>query len=283
MFRRADQLLIEQMQDKFPLHVLEYYWEGFEPSLTCFNVASGEVLDFDLEDVRFLVSEKRTCVGYFDGDKYTKCPKDAPVTTFGQCPECSKESFIPFQECVFDPKCDGEICNLPFCKRDHVLYLAFYDTRAKIGMSSSRRVERRLIEQGADAFAIIGSFGSRKKAREAEKDISAKLRIPQAFKQEILLQSLSRPVNRNGIEEKFKGLSASLRESYKLEPEELNWLEEYPIDLPLAHAPQLRETPGSHRGEFVGIKGKWMIYESSGYKALNLSDLPARYLSREKF
>ncbi|MGQ9587818.1 MAG: DUF2797 domain-containing protein [Thermoplasmata archaeon] len=281
MFRRADQLLIEKVEDEFPLHVLDFYWDEFEPGLTCYDTRDCEVSELDLRKVEFAVSKKRICVGYFDDDRYVRCPKSSAVTRFPQCPECSEESFLPFQACVFEPRCDGEICDLDFCRREHVLYVAFYDTRMKIGMSSTRRVERRLIEQGADAFAILGKFATRKKAREAEKSISARLRLPQYVRQDAVLRSYSRPVDTGGIDGRYEALKITLSEAYSLDVEPLRWLEGYPIHLPLPHVPKLQEPWGSHKGELVGIKGKWMIYDGDGLKALNLSALEARFLSRD--
>jgi len=83
-----------------------------------------------------------------------------------------------------------------------------------------------------------------------------------------------------GIEGRLEGLRITLGEAFKLKPEPLKWLTRYPIDLPLRQVPRLEPSPGRHRGERVGIKGKWMVYESEGLKALNLSDLPARFLAR---
>ncbi len=283
MFVRADQILIEQTEDTFPLHVLDFHWDGFEPHMVCRDVGSEEVSEFDLHDVGFSVSRKKICVGYFDDDgRYIPCPTNSVVSRFDQCQECSTESFIPHQECIFEPKCDGELCDLEFCRREHVLYVAFYDTTMKIGMSSSRRVERRLIEQGADAFSILGSFPTRKKAREAEKDISARMRIPQSHRQDSLLQSLVRPVDANAIEARHEALSASLGQAYGLSPEKLRFLDRYPIDLPLPQPPKLQDSWGSHRGSFIGIKGRWLVYDSKGLKAVNLSDLPARFVSRRE-
>lgn len=281
MFARADQLLIEERQDGFPLHALEFHWERFRPHLECFDAGSEEVSELDLADVGFFVSRKRTCVGYWDGDKYLRCPTQASVERFSQCPSCSGESFLPYQECVFEPRCEGEVCDLDFCRREHVLYVAFYDTHMKVGMSSTRRVEKRLIEQGADAFSIIGAFPNRKRAREAEKEISERLRIPQFHRQEVLLKALARRVDREGIEARMEGLSKSLLESHGLRPEPVRYLEGYPIELPLAGVPELVESWGRHKGRLVGLKGRWLIFESSGLKALNLSDIPARHLARQ--
>lgn len=281
MFVRADQLLIEQMQDKFPLHVLDFHWERFVPHMVCRDIRTDEISEFDLEDVRFSVSKKKVCVGYFDDNgMHMPCPKGAQVSRFDQCPDCSTESFIPYQECVFEPRCDGEICDLEFCKREHVLYVAFYDTRMKIGMSSSRRVETRLVEQGADAFCIIGAFPSRRKAREAEKEVSSRLKVPQSYRQEQLLRGLTRPVDLQGIESRYRALEATLGEAFGFVPKRLRFLDEYPIELPLEQTPKLMESWGRHSGVFVGIKGRWLIFNSDGMKAINLSDLPSRFVSR---
>jgi len=278
----SDERSNKEISDKdYPLHALDYHWDEFEPHLICHDSTDDEVSEFDLGDVKFSVSRKKVCVGYFDSDdKYVKCPTSALVTRFRQCEACSGESFIPYQDCVFEPRCDGEICDLEFCKREHVLYIAFYDTRMKIGMSSTRRVEQRLIEQGADAFSILGAYPTRKRAREAEKTISSRLRIPQSYMQEALLRNLSKPLDLEGIEGRHEALRMTLGEAFHLAPEPLRWLDKYPIDLPLKHVPELLDTWGEHMGDLVGIKGKWMIYESKGLKALSLSELPSRFLAR---
>jgi hypothetical protein len=282
MFQRADQILIEQNEDKFPLHALDFSWDGYKPSLTCFDCRDHEVSEFDLNDLNFSVSRKRTCIGQFlDDGTYVPCPKNAAVKKFAQCQECSEESFLPHQECVFEPRCEGDECDLEFCRREHVLYVAFYDTRMKIGMSSTRRVERRLIEQGADAFAILGKQPNRKKARELEKNVSARLGIPQGLRQDTLLRNFARKVDEEGIQGRYDGLKITMAEMYQLRPEPLQWVKNYPIELPLPTEPKLQDSFGKHKGKLVGIKGKWAIYESDGLKALNLSYLPSRHLSRD--
>jgi len=279
MFTRADQMLIEQSEDAFPLHVIEYYWKNFDPGVVVHDVRSGMISELDLDPVSIAVSKKRICIGLFDdhGD-YVKCPKAAPVTRFIQCADCSKEVFLPVQECVFEPRCEGERCDLDFCRREHVLYVAFYDTKMKVGMSSSRRVERRLIEQGADAFAIIGKRPTRLQARKLEKELSAKLGIPQWVKKESVLRNLSRKVDKRGIEGRYVGLKMTLDEMFALAPEPLHWLDGYPIKLPLEHVPHLQASWGMHKGKCVGMKGRYLIYNSDGLRALDLSDLPSRYV-----
>ena len=268
-------------EEGFPLHALNFHWDEFEPHLECHDEGDDQVSELDLDDVNFSVSRKKVCVGYFDSEeKYIRCPTSAPVTKFQQCEACSGESFLPYQECVFEPRCDGEICDIAFCKREHVLYIAFYDTRMKVGMSSTRRVDQRLIEQGADAFSIIGTYPTRRRAREAEKTISSRLRIPQFHRQEAILRNFSKPLDHEGIQGRHEALIMTLGEAFNLKPEPLKWLEKYPIELPLKQTPVLLNPWGPHKGDLVGIKGKWMIYDAGGLKALSLSDVPSRFLAR---
>src|SRR4030067_83679 len=176
--------LNDSRNEDFPIHALEFHWDEFDPHLLCFDSSAAQECEFDLEDINFSVSQRKVCIGMWDDEgRYVPCAKQAPVSRFAQCQECSEESFLPHQECVFEPRCDGELCDIEFCKREHMLYIAFYDTRMKIGMSSTRRIDKRLIEQGADAYSIIGKHPTRKRAREAEKKISERLRIPKFHRQ----------------------------------------------------------------------------------------------------
>jgi hypothetical protein len=280
MFVSADQLWLEGLEDRLPLHVLEFYWDKFEPKLTCYDTAREKTVELDMAPADFVVSKRKTCVGRFEGEKYFRCPNNTPVTKFPQCDLCAGESFIKDQECIFEPKCEGEICDSEFCRRQHVLYLAFYDTMVKVGMSSTRRVEKRLVEQGADAFAIIGSYPNRKRAREAEKDIASKLDLPQGIRQQTILSRFSRALDVHGMDVRYEGLKTAIAEKYGLSVEPLRRLSSYPLELPLPRAPQLQTTSGVHRGRLLGLKGKWLVYESGEIKALNMPDLVGRYMAR---
>lgn len=279
MLDRRDPPLADGLEEILPLHALAFYWEGFDPKLDCYDSFNREVVQVGFDPADFVVGGKKVCIGRFEGDRYLECPGKTPVTKFSQCDECAGEAFIEDLECIFEPKCDGSRCDNEFCKRQHVLYLAFYDTMAKIGMSSTRRVERRLVEQGADAFAIIGTFPNRLAAREGEKEISSELDIPQWVKQQTILSRFSRPLDHEGLRARYDELRTRLGETRGLSVEPLRRLEGYPLRLPLPAAPVLQDTPGVHIGRLVGVKGKWLVYESGGLKALNLSDLPGRFLA----
>ena len=280
MLDKRDPPLAEGLEDMLSLHVLAFYWEGFEPRLDCHDPFNHEVVQVGFDPADFVVSGRKVCVGRFEGDRYIECPGRTPGTTCSQCDECAGEAFIDDQECIFDPKCDGSKCDNEFCKRPHVLYLAFYGTMPKVGMSSTRRVERRLVEQGADAFAIIGTYPNRFRAREAEKAISAETGLPQWYKQQTILANFSRPLDVAGIEARYGELKQVLEAREGCSVESLRPISGYPLALPLPGVPQLQETPGMHRGRLLGVKGKWLLYVSHGLGALSMPDLVGRFVSR---
>jgi len=280
MFARADQLRIKDIQNNFRLHAIEYYWDDFEPKLIYFDLDDGQMKTLDIYNIDFSVSKKKICIGSFVDDEYIPCPGNFPVSRFAQCAECG-ESLIPIQECLFEPKCEGDQCESPICKRDHAVYIAFFGDLPKVGMSMKSRVKNRLIEQGADAYFIAGYFPTRKSAREREKQIAEKLRITDRSKGKNVLESLRLLKKRSQIEDARAWISQSLRERFSMDPGELEFLDSYPLEEPLPEIPKLTESWGNHSGKFVGIKGKYLIYERERILALNLADLPSRFISRE--
>ncbi|MFP4141806.1 MAG: DUF2797 domain-containing protein [Thermoplasmata archaeon] len=267
MYRRAAELLSEKGNEKEPreIHVISSKWKNFEHELKVYDGDSVETLEIDVIDLN--ISQEKICVGNFEGG-YTPCPETRNVDKFRQCTECAPES-IPRLECIFEPQ-DCESCVGGFCEETHAVYLAFHGTLPKIGMTRKERLKERLIEQGADAYALLLTVEDRKKAREEEKRLSEKLDISQRISSEKKLKRLSRQLDEIIIERKYRGVEN------RVPVGELKFLNDYPISLPLRAKPRLRPTPGRHSGETVGIKGKFLIYENSGLQALDLSDLVGR-------
>lgn len=280
MFARADQLRIEQVEDNFKLHAVDYFWEGFEPHLTVFNTDDGQLSTLDLEDINFSVSKKRMCVGSWVDDEYIPCPSNVAVSRFSQCSECGAE-LIPVQECIFEPKCEGDMCDSPMCRKDHSVYIAFFGNRPKVGMTLRSRIKKRLIEQGADAYCEVATLPTRKAARDKEKSISQTLKITERPAARTVLESLNMPKKKDLIADRWKRISDSLEPSMGLAPGNLEYLESYPLEEPLGEVPKLAESWGFHSGEFVGVKGKFLIFKNDRLSALKLSDLPSRFLSRD--
>jgi len=273
VYRKATELLTERKEEKEAqeVHVISSRWDEFEHELQIYDDSSIRVLD--MEKIDLDVSQEKICIGSFE-DGYTPCPEKRSVETFRQCGECAPEE-IPKLECIFEPQ-DCEECEGGFCDETHAVYLAFHGTIPKIGMTSKDRLRKRLIEQGADAYALLLTVEDRRKAREEEKRLSKKLDILQRISSKKKLNRMARKLDKNIVERKYRGVKNRVAVG------ELSFLEDYPIDLPLRAKPRLRPVPGRHEGETVGLKGEFLIYENNGLQALKISDLVGRKMLVKK-
>ncbi|MEF8835056.1 MAG: DUF2797 domain-containing protein [Candidatus Thermoplasmatota archaeon] len=267
MYRRADELLTERDEEKEvrEVHVISSKWNDFNHELQIYDGESPEILD--MEKIDFNVSDEKICVGGFE-DGYTPCPDERVVDKFRQCGECAPEE-IPKLECIFEPQ-DCEGCSGGFCEETHAVYLAFHGIVPKIGMTSKDRLRERLIEQGADAYALLSTVEDRKTAREEEMKLSGKLGISQRVSSKKKLKRMARKLDKKIVERKYRGVKN------RVPVGELVFLEDYPIELPLRAKPRVRSVPGPHSGKTVGIKGEFLIYENSGLQALKISNLVGR-------
>lgn len=267
VFKRADDLLDgrSKLFREKEVHVVSFRWKGFSPLLQGYQ--QGDIVEIDLGVLDINVSKEKICVGSFD-EGYTPCPNKYPVSVFDQCQDCASP-YIPKLDCIFEPSgCDD--CTGGFCQEEHTVYLAFHDRYPKIGMTRTLRLKQRLIEQGADAYAILATLENRLEARKEEKDLSARLNISQRSSGKKILQRMSRKLDRSGILTTYQGVKNEVPVG------DLKFLKGYPLSEPLRSIPRQRPTPGIHRGMMVGIKGRYLIYDSSGLQAIDLSDLPGR-------
>jgi hypothetical protein len=280
MFVRADRLLTEVNDGRFPKHAISFHWEGFVPHLVAYDSVEERVVEIDLSRLDMTISETRSCVGRFE-EEYRPCPQQKIVRgSFDQC-DAFAESWIPRQECVFEPKCEGELCDCHFCKRPHLVYAAFYGKKVKIGMTSGSRMAERAIEQGADAIVALVDCENRFRAREMEKDISKFLVLPQRMTRSDIVKQLASNITKNELEERYKIILESLQDRYFLRDDGLQMLDEYPMYLRLDEIPKETEAHGTHRGKVRGKKGRYLFFEDEDdgvVKMLDLSDLPSRHL-----
>ncbi len=267
MFQDAHELLKSRQTifQEREVHAVSYRWNGFVPSLKVYD--DGKIEEIDLGLIDFNISQNKYCVGSFE-DGYSPCHGSRKVNKFMQCSRCAP-SDIPRLECIYEP---GDCTDCPggFCKEEHAVYVAFHSILPKIGMTVKKRLRERLIEQGADAFALLATEKNRKEARQAEKELSDSLKIPQKIGRNTRLKRFAKKVDRSIIERKYRGIRN------RVSVGKLKYLKDYPISLPLRAEPRLRATPGIHRGTQKGIKGPFLIYENGGLQALTLSDLPGR-------
>lgn len=274
-------------------HAISWEWDGFQPSLDTYDLKAKEVQELTdqfrpKERLDLIISDARRCVGSFTGGGYEPCKMRNVVSgQFDQCPLCAS-SWIPVQNCVFEPECDGtnitnercigkggEICAKP----THV-YAAFYGDLVKVGMTLSTRFMERAIEQGADAVARLGTYPNRRAARDAENFLSKALHATQWVRKVAFLKAQGSIRDREVYQERLDGLFSSM-DGIETEPGELVMLDRYPLlpfDLSKA---SFAEVAGRHRGEVLGCKGKWLFYRLRDDRTimLDMSSVPSRYVT----
>jgi hypothetical protein len=230
----------------------------------------------------------RRCVGTFSDDfTHVPCPTDEPVSIHRQCLACSG---LDDAECVFEPRCQNDpaacTCLTSFKGVPHVVYVAFHGTLAKVGMTTKRRVEWRLHEQGADAYFVLQECPDRPTARAVEKQVSYVYKVPEHRGHRETLPQLARPVPWPQIEARAAELRLRLEGQYAVE-RVLHRVAGHPISQPLPGAPRRVPSEGTHRGTWMGAKGNHLVYRetprpdrleagSRPLAALKLSDLIGR-------
>lgn len=277
MFTRADNILLSGTPDSFRYHVIGFHWIEFEPRLVVFDTLDGEIKHKELENINLIFSEIKKCIGYFKDGQYHRCPHSVTTWSFPQCRSCAS-SWITVQECLYEPQCTGEKCDCRICKAEHVVYVAFIGKSVKVGMTQLNRLRERGIEQGADAISPLTVCDNRLEAREIEKKISLKLKIPQKIPVTSAVREITNVRPEEMLREKLKKIRERVSGIAGLVDEELIILDGYPVRS-LKKIPTLVPLPGYHRGRVVGIKGKFLIYGDSSPRIINLSDAPARFLN----
>jgi len=227
-------------------------WDPTTPKINCYDGSGKNLVDHHLDDLNIKVYRGKFCTGSFTEGGYRPCPDSAVSVKFDQCPKCS---FIPNQDCLFDPICDGELCDFPFCSKEHAIYLGFFNDLVKVGLTQTERVEKRAVEQGLDAHSVVATVGTRKRARELEHRLSKRLSIYQAPKRDEVIRRMVRGTDMEAIHTAFNRGRREL-EKLGLEVGDLTVMEHEPI----RGVFYTRDIVGVHRGTVKGARGKYLFY-----------------------
>jgi hypothetical protein len=283
------QATLDQGKREYNKHVLNVRWEGFQCVWLLYDLDSKELNKYKPKSgttLDLVLSEEVVCVGDFRKEEYTPCPYEFNVSRTSQCRFCSK-TLIENQNCIFEPRCHGDECridtgngNTDICREEHAVYLAFYGEHTKIGMTLGPRLRTRLIEQGADAYSLIGMFPDRLAAREFEREVSKQLKIPERVHPSRILTQMSVALDREEIKDNYLEAKGFIKKNRDMNIGNLHWLTDYPIET-LRTKPRKRDTPGRHSGKVVGLKGKFLVYEESGLNVLNMNQVPGRFCSMD--
>ncbi len=175
---------------------------------------------------------------------------------------------IPDPSCIFEPKCDGTLCPEAFCNRPHAVYLALFGPKAKVGMTSMERLQERLTEQGADGYVLLRETKNRQEAREQERLLSKKLRLPQAVRSATKLKLIASRPDARAMKEKARVVRLAVANLTGHKPGEMEVLDGYPMPQPLKGRVKRVDERGPHKGMVVGVKGTVLIYKQKGTNQL---------------
>lgn len=284
-------------------HVLDYRWEGIDPVLITrrldasegglvymgglIRIALSKMSSIDLRAGRALY-----CVGRMEDGGHLHCDGREVAEGFAQCMVCLTQD-IPDPACIFEPQCHRGSCGAFFCRKSHVVYLAMYRHRMKIGMTQTDRVMERATEQGADLILPLARTKDRYSARALEGWLSSR-GIPESVPTSVVLKMLDRRLPLAEMREKALEYLENLRSQQvmlqdilrsrmiRIEtmprdmPSEPLFPGPYPIPEKLEAAP--RAIPADIvRGDVVGFKGKLGVIRSNGsLAAFKVGDLVGR-------
>jgi hypothetical protein len=289
VFETADEILRRKGLVAYASHAVSWEWDGFQPRLVVFDLKRNEILDLKDElvpggRIDITISDVRRCVGSFDKDGYHPCMMRQVVTgQHDQCQKCAS-TWIPVQNCIFEPECDGVHTDCKggsICAKEHHVYAAFYGGLTKVGMTLSSRFMERAIEQGADAIVQLGSYPNRLSARKAENDLSKALKATQWVRKTTFLKEQGRRLDRDAYQDM---LERALEPLGLKALGQVRLLDQYPLpelDLTKASIPELT---GRHRGEVIGCKGKFLFYRlrDDSVRLLDMASVPSRYITIEQ-
>jgi len=296
VFETADEIMRRRGLMAYDRHALSWRWGDFQPVLSVYDIKGKDVIDvaspfFPGEVLDITISEARRCVGSFSGGAYNPCMLRQIVSgQHDQCPQCAS-TWIPVQNCVFEPECDGSQCVAKgfegkggsICAKEHHVYAAFYGDLIKVGMTLSSRFMERAVEQGADAVAKLGTYPNRMEARKAENVLSKALWATQWVRKTTFVKVQAKKVDREAYQELLDRLLEPLAGGMA-DPGPVQLLDRYPLSPPDYARTTFAQVPGRHRGEVLGCKGKWLFYRlrDGSARMLDMSSVPSHYVTLDQ-
>ena len=208
----------------------------------------------DISDDIGLILRKRGCAGLWEGDKYVHCDSDA-------APFCERCGGILPDPCVM---CRGECTKREkTCTMEHSVYLAIFSPGLiKVGVSKTRRLETRLMEQGADIGLEIARFPDGELARKRERELAAK--YPDRVTFENKFDGLSQTVNGETLRAIYGRYDADSILHFE-------YFREKPWMKPIVLEPHENMAVS---GRVLGVKGQALVIEKgSTLYAINLDGL----------
>lgn len=245
-----------------------------------FSLKLGTQIDFSF-------TERKYCVGYHIRDEYHEfapCPDRNTVTKGFQCGPCiGRDVLIP---CL---GCTGAHCSIvrnPAAQCNITptsVYLVSFGSEVKVGVSIKERLIKRWLEQGADWGVVVGHGPNGSVARLVEDQISRSVGITKSVRLTKKLESLGRF---EPEPPEFRRLSSRCFNLAKAEYPDFQQGGSSPenlqprYNLRISRPPFKYDISGSGRikGEFLGMKGSLLLFQSEIPYAVDARTLRGRLI-----
>jgi len=229
-------------------------------------------------DISVIVGKKK-CIGSWSDGVWNPC--DNYILSSLQCPDCKQRD--DWALCI---ECRGEQCKnekaRDSCKQQPFwIYLASFDSLVKVGISQTYRFHERLIEQGADFGARIGSVTDGLLVRKYEQELAEYLDLPDRVRGEEKQSLLFGDPNRSAasllktiIKLKKSGFS------FLVNPQIFDFRHHFRINRIKKEPERLKIVEGQEiNGKIVAAKGPIIILEKENeYFSINIHRLLGREL-----
>ncbi len=274
------------------MHIVNVTWRPTENNAFEHGVLSWMEAEEPLKFTRLSPGDKlswtivgpRMCIGSRnEAGRLVPCPEHiASRPRQVRCGSCAAvDSMDP---CI---RCTGRICNASEERRtrceetDYVVYLAvFNDQTLKVGVSTTKRVRTRWVEQGADFAAVLAEIRGGRAARRLEDLIGRRRGATKQVRTQRKISSLMTQLNLTRAEELAKRFISSLPEvlpEREVQLEDLSMY--YNLDSltarPLPWHKRSEPMDGMQLlGDVVGMKGSLLVTRiGSAFTVANLKQL----------
>ena len=237
-------------------------WMGTEELPKFTRLSSGDKLSWTIVGPRMCIGSRN------EAGRLMLCPEHI-ASRPGQvrCGSCAAvDSMDP---CI---RCTGRICNASEERRtrceetDYVVYLAvFNDQTLKVGVSTTKRVRTRWVEQGADFATVLAKIRGGRAARRLEDQIGHRRGATKQVRSQRKISSLMMKLDLIGAEELAKRFISSIQEvlpEFEMQLEDLSIY--YNLDSLTARPLPWRKRSESMNGlqllgDVVGMKGSLLV------------------------
>ncbi len=219
-------------------------------------------------NIRTAFSEEQMCIGYNDGKNRYRCEHSTKGTH--QCIHCKhKDISKVYTRLDFS---GFEWMAAKMMNEKYSVYMAYFGAgMLKCGVTRTERVEKRLLEQGADYWAELMQFNNAEEAYQMERLLQDMFGLRNAVTPDRKIKSMGQ-LDENEVKTKINELRIEPFNEYLLEKITIR-KNSFGFELPKRFA-----ISEAIDGNITGAKGEFLFYENDfGHFALNMRKRVGRF------